>query len=124
MTYALEQLLNMKMTRFRPTENKKFGVTEPSLSASTGLSIHVQPLSPDETATAYGYEAVGSMYQGFVQAETDVQIGDRIKIVSVNGSTANTFSNTHYHVRGLEDNTVWPEIEHKLLHLELTTKST
>ena len=124
MTDALLCLLNMKATRFRITESKVFGVTEQSLAASTGIAIHVQPLSPDEAARAYGYEDVGARYQAFVQSTADVLQGDRIKIDSVDGSSIVSFSNTHYHVRGLEDNSVWAGIAHKLLHLELTEKST
>lgn len=124
MTYALKQLLNMDITRFRPTETKVHGVTIQTLAASTGIAGHIQPMSPDEVARAYGYEEVGARYQGFFRASADIQIGDRIKVVSVEGSTANTFSGTHYWVRGLEDNAAQPWIKHKLLHLELTTKST
>jgi hypothetical protein len=114
----LTHLLNMVCTRFRATETLVFGVTKQTWAATADVPIHVQPLSPDETARAYGYEAIGTRYQGFAEYDADFRDGDLVRLTSIEGSTAVTMVGYQFLVRGRPDDTVWPGIEHQLLDLE------
>jgi hypothetical protein len=114
----------MRCDRFRPTEVIEDMVTRETFDKSTGLRIHVQPLNPSERAKAYGYEEHNAGYQGFVESTSDFAVGDLIRVTRVAGSTGRTFVGETFWVRGLEDNSVWPGIDHRLLILNVSERST
>ena len=124
MNYQLRCLLNMRADVLRPNETSVNMVTVETFTRSTGLRVHVQPLRPGEAVTAYGYEDHGGYYQAFGESTADYAIGDLLKITRVAGSTSATFVGRRFWIRGLEDDSVWPGIDHQLLILEVTERST
>lgn len=126
MTYNpdLACLLNTTVVVLVPTETTVNMVTTETYSASTGIATQIQPLRPDETARAYGYEAVGAWYQAFFQSTAPVAVGDLLRVESHGGSTTASFVGFKFWLRGFEDDAVWPGINHKLAHLELTERGT
>ena len=132
MNYALRQLLNMKVTRFRDAIPASVvnGVTVENFGSTgdqapvTGCIYHVQPLTPDETVRAYGYEAVGTRWEGWALVDGDFLTGDMIKVTEVQGSTGAAFVGLKFIIRGHPDDTLVPGIQHQHHSLELTEKST
>ena len=115
----LTALLDQQCTLFVATETVVNMRTVTALAASTtGVSCHVQTMTPSEVAKGFGYEQEG-MYQGFFEStQAGITVGNRLKQIS------GPYTNTHWHIRALGDKSDWPGLEHAMALLELTTEST
>ena len=113
----LTALLDQECTLFVATETVVNMRTQTSLSGTTGVSCHIQAMTPDEVAKGFGYEKEG-MYQAFFEStQSGVSVGNRVK------QTDGPYTNLHWHIRTIEKSD-WAGLEHVMAILELTTEST
>lgn len=113
----LSALLDQECTLFAASEAVVNMATVTTLTASTGVSCHIQTLTPTEVPKGLGYEKEG-MFQGFFEStQSGVVVGNRVK------QTSGPYTNTQWHIRAIEKSD-WGGLEHIRAELELTTEST